>query len=557
MKLKYFLHLNTGNLSQYFTRGIILPSASIEGWINDMQSIYKNGLLLCKEPLVKETKCSLEIVLTETEAENLVKLTDFFHLYSKPLPISRIKKIFFTEPSQSKKTIYNIENGDAFVPKELIKIIDNRKEIDYPERKELDELKQDWSIKNKLYNQVLGGLALLKIGKINDYKNYSDNYFNYLSYINNKVGMDNKNVASADVKQFIKVLRVDNDKSKSNFFAHITNELVDNYYREKFNKSLTIKRGNILIQDTDDTITYILSILATYGNDLGKTKKIDDFIYAVCNNKFKGGLIENICFTFGINQGYSSFYNKYQFDNKEIIIKFKLDSELDYSIIESVYQYIYNQKSDNYHFNYINDWCPKFHNIIDTSKFETYKIFDKLIIHRQKTELGSKEYLQELFNSFETNDLLAPLFNLLNENALKSFRDMLGLNFEKVRNDMNLELDVLKKEKEHLKEENIGLRRENEDLINKSKEVIVKSTTPNDKKSTSSLVFQPEIPLIITNTEDVKILNRSNKIREINKIGELKIIAKYIGIKSVSRFSLKEIDELRNLIIEKEKEELN
>ncbi|WP_341222008.1 hypothetical protein [Polaribacter atrinae] len=558
MKLSYFLHLNTGNLNQYYTRGLIAPSTFIEGWIDDVQSLYKNSLLFCTSTLLKETVCSLEVVLTDNEEkENLFKVSEGFYLYSKPLPISRIKKIYFTEESQSKKTIYNIEKGDAFVPNELIEIKTDREELNYPEYKESIEKKQDWSIKNSLYNQVLGGFALLKIGKENDFKNYSDNYFNFLSYINKKVEKDCENVPSDDAKKFISVLKIENDKSKSNFFGHITNELVENHYKNKFNKKLSTKRGKILIEDIDDSITYILAILATYGNDLGKTKTINDFIYTVSSKDFREEFIENICFTFGINQGYSSFYNKYQFEDSETSIKFKLDSELDYSIIESVYQYVFNHKTENYEFDYISSWCPKYINDIDETKFDTYKIFDKEIIHKQKAELGSKEYLQELFNNFVENAVLAPLFSLLNENVLKSIKDMISRNFNKVSKDIKLELDVLKKENEDLRVENNSLRKENEALLNKNEEITKKLNTSDGKNLTSSLISQQEIPLKITNLEDNKILDRVNQIKKISQIGELKGIAKYVGIKSPSRFTGKDVDELRNLIIEKVKEKLN
>lgn len=558
MKLSYFLHLNTVNLNQYYSRGLIVPSAFIENWIDDEQSLFKNSLLLCASALLKETSCSLEVVLTDNEEkEYLDKVSEGFYLYSKPLPISRIKKVYFTEVSQSKRSIYNIEKGDAFVPKELIEIKTDRDEFNYPEYKDSIEKKQDWTIKNNLYNQVLGGFALLKIGKKSDFKNYSDNYFNFLSYLNKKVEKDCENVPTDDAKKFISVLQIDNDKSKSNFFGHITNELVENHYKEKFNKKLSTKRGKILIEDIDDSITYILAILATYGNDSGKTKTINDFIYAVSSKDFREEFIENICFTFGINQGYASFYNKYQFEDCEISIKFKLDSELDYATIESVYQYIFNHKTENYEFDYISRWCPKYLNDVDETRFDTYKIFDKVIIHKQKAELGSKEYLQELFDNFIENAVLSPLFKLLNDNVLKSIKDMISLNFNKVSKDIKLELDVLKKENELLKVENINLRKENEVLINKSKEIVIRPETTNDKESTSSLISQQEIPLTITNDEDSSILNRANQIRKINKIGELKGIAKYVGIKSASRFTAKEIDELRNLIIEKVKEKLN
>jgi hypothetical protein len=85
MKTNYFLPLNSANISQYFSRGIIIPSINIDGWISDIQSKFGNSILLCNKPLTSETDCSLSIVFSDEEITNRNAISENFFVFNKPL----------------------------------------------------------------------------------------------------------------------------------------------------------------------------------------------------------------------------------------------------------------------------------------------------------------------------------------------------------------------------------------------------------------------------------------------------------------------------------------
>ena len=78
MKINYFLPINSANISQYFRRGIIIPSINIDGWINDIQSKFSKSILRCSKQLTNETDWSLTIVFTDEEIKTYT--VDNMHL---------------------------------------------------------------------------------------------------------------------------------------------------------------------------------------------------------------------------------------------------------------------------------------------------------------------------------------------------------------------------------------------------------------------------------------------------------------------------------------------
>jgi lysyl-tRNA synthetase class I len=83
---------------------------------------------------------------------------------------------------------------------------------------------------------------------------------------------------------------------------------------------------------------------------------------------------------YGINRGYAAFSNKYKFQSKEKIVKFQLNSLLDYYTIESVYQYAYNEIDKSNSFPYLEEWCSKL-NLKATAN--TYKVLDQIVVEKR------------------------------------------------------------------------------------------------------------------------------------------------------------------------------
>ena len=68
----------------------------------------------------------------------------------------------------------------------------------------------------------------------------------------------------------------------------------------------------------DSSITYKLAILSVYGEDSTKRKKTNDLISDCNNMKIPKNKQEGIALIYGINNGYSAFYNTYDKKNSKI-----------------------------------------------------------------------------------------------------------------------------------------------------------------------------------------------------------------------------------------------
>lgn len=552
MKKIYYLPINSANISQYFSRGIIISSIYIDGWISDIQSKFANSILLCSKELTNETDCSLSIVLSGDEPNNIEAISENFFLFNKPLPISRIKSLNFRDEQQSKTTIYNIEKGDAFVPK-LVSIVNEPEIVDVSELSSSNDTvhPEDWSEKIELYNRVLGGFSLMQIADFPN-KAYPKNYFNSLSIINQEVKKQINDFSfDEDYSPYLNI-----SSKKSSIYSKISSDFVAKYAKEKEGFELPIKRGLIKIDEIDkNKNSYLLAILATYGEDSGKLKKNSDFISSIINNSFNSINKEKVCLLVGINQGYSSFKNQYHIQGTTVNTKFKLDSEVDYSIIESVYQYVFNHRSDNTTFPYINEWCPKFNNSLDLQKYETFRVFDKDIIYKKKVSIGEPEYLQELYQSFSKNSLLTPILSILKEQVQKSIKKTIEEIVIKVKSDTEIKLKNsshynINKQKEFEKKIS-ELKEQNEKLKDEIERKIESHYSESNVQESSS-----SYGLKIGIDKNALINKRRETLEKITKIGELQGIAKYYGIKSTTRFKNNDKDKktLRKLITEKEEE---
>ena len=96
------------------------------------------------------------------------------------------------------------------------------------------------------------------------------------------------------------------------------------------------------------------------------------------------GKVEDVSILFGLNNGYSKLRNKYKSPGKDCIVKFTLESKLDYYIIESIYQFIFNSSKTSHAFYYIDKWCPNLQDKQHLKGFETYTILDAVIVFKEK-----------------------------------------------------------------------------------------------------------------------------------------------------------------------------
>ena len=176
--------INATSLAHYFGGACILPSCYYTNKPEDLQDRF-NGLLLLSTHLgTKQTNCCLEIVLDEEERDDLIDVKNGWYLYEKPIPISRVKQILFTNKEQKDTTITNIRLGTAFIPENIISIVNTFESVDVSNVVcPGDIVINDLSVKQKTFDKILGGLAVMKVAHP-VYMNYSENYFSTLSHFN-------------------------------------------------------------------------------------------------------------------------------------------------------------------------------------------------------------------------------------------------------------------------------------------------------------------------------------------------------------------------------------
>jgi len=481
----YFLPINTNNLFFYFQYACIMPRKYFQNTHNDVQNKYEAFLLLnSKNVRTKEENCSLELVFDEDEAKKMIKLNNDFCLYPMPLPISRVKHVLFLDINQKETTITNIEMSTAFVPKKIIKISSIKKEIELPSIEKEEENDNDWTSNIKEFDRLLGGFSLMKLA--GGERNYSENYFSTLSFFNKKIKNEiikNKKEISEkyfDVfigeKQFAKLLPL----IKKPIEEHDIEMLAIEEKQELIKNSI----GGIDLSKLEK-MAYVAAVLYTYkvGDETGY-KKIDTLIRTNFQEVKKG---EGIALYYGLNRGYYVFNNEY----KEKIVKFQLNSQLDYYTIESLYQYAFNGMKSN-DFPYLDDWCPKLKQ--NKSIKEDYKILD-VVVGEKKPEVLSQKFLANSLSSFLQIDKLSE------KKIPELFQEFVEMVYQDTKNELEDDFETQKQEEiENLRnnyEMQIAvLQEENERVNSDLKQLEQKDMTPSkpylQKEEVISIVAEPQ-----------------------------------------------------------------
>ncbi|MDR1371014.1 MAG: hypothetical protein LBJ72_12965 [Dysgonamonadaceae bacterium] len=402
MEKFYYLPIDSTSLAHYFGCACIKPSKYFENKPKDLQDKFNDFLLVTTYFGTQQTDCCLELVFTEPETKELIKIAEGFYLYEKPLPITRIQKIYFKSNEQKQVTITNINMGDAFVPDELIGINKEFEDVQTDQLEKPEDIYiNSYEKQIKTFDGFLGGLALMHLAS-GDYMNYSENYFPTLSLFNSAIQRDlecskthidtryrGAFTGESGFQKIIPYLNKTIDETDVSSMAQEENQTI---IKDKITKIIDLS--------SLDKWTYTIAVLNTYGvGNESKRKKIDELILSNFRSEIKPGKSEGIALCYGINRGYSAFSNKYSLGKNEKIVKFQLNSQLDYYTIESLYQYVFNNIKCSDEFSYLKDWCPKqkWHEI---SKRTDYKILDVTVIGKKKAKVLSKEYWANLSPSF-------------------------------------------------------------------------------------------------------------------------------------------------------------
>jgi hypothetical protein len=558
MEQIFYIPINSGNLAHYFSKALILPTKYLANRLEDIQNKLEYSILLSKSKWIKNTDCSIEIVLTDAELKEMKYISDVFSKLDIPLPISRIKKVFFLDNKQKETTVWNINNGAAFIPEHLISI--EKTSVEFTEddfsTKEISKI-PNVEVESKMnrFNTALGGFAFMKVGgKVwdNFSMEYSENYFKTLSNFNKIIEEQTLKAEKEKGFNFNKKyigLFSTNDSEWSKWQPYIyKNIAVQNVEEiaEKEGLKIEKKLGLINIDSIEKTThLYDLTILATFGES--KNKSIDDLVNSLNNGTIPESKKEDIALLFGLNTGYTKFRNNYKSNNREYNIKFKLDSKLDFYTIESIFQFAFYPNRGSHTFSFIDKMTFPQSTKNNFKDFETYNILDKTIIAKKKQTplenfLGkfSIGFYEKLSNS--AKQFIPTYVTFDNEKAISHFKGLLNDTFI-------IALQQFEKE----------ILAENEELFNIEKQSLISSYEEKIELLKNEIKNKKEKK---TETSGIKTFSDENEIKEISVVSEpivpnniskdyenmslphLKKVAKDKGIKIFAKATRKDLIEL-------------
>ena len=498
-----FLPINSSNLGQYFSKGLISPTKYVEDRIDDVQRKYSEFLLLSDKIVSFDTDCCLEIVFASNE--ELRFLSDGFFIYDKPLPISRVKTIIFKTEEQKDTTIGFITLASAFIPNNLVTIgsFDSKNISDLPE---LNEINNDWSEQIKRFNNRLGSLALMRIAR-EEGMNYSNNYFQTLAMYSKIIESELMN-AKQNTKSIFLNLFHQGERHKY-FLSALSKKIDENEINEmaKIEKQYIVKDKLTGRTDFDklNGDTYILAILGNYGvgNEV-RENKIDGLIISNFRDIVKKDKAEEVALCYGINRGYSVFPAFYKLGEKQVNIKFELNSQLDYYTIESVYQYSFNNQTVSDGFPYLDKWCPTLNKNVTKDSFQ---ILDEVVLQKKSQSTSSKEYLDILFTTFknESNTIFIDIFKTYYQKSVENLLESVVAQSKNEIQVLNNEINVLKETNKKLSDE---------------------------LKSIGSSVSSKNLKIVSTSNETVSNIHTPQYLSEPNNEEDMNTVAKLYELKA-------------------------
>lgn len=466
MRNNFYIPIKSTSLAHYFSKAIILPAKYFTNKPEDIQNRFADSLLLSAGKWVRNCDCAIEVVLTETEAKELSKVSDRFYLYNTPIPISRVKSIFFLDAKQKETTIWNINNGAAFVPDSIVSVEKNR-DIEILSDAEIEagsEFKSTVELSDKIkrFDIILGGFAFMRLGG-KSFMNYSENYFSTLSYFNKLIEEQTLNAAKDKGLKFSNKYIGLFSKQESEWtkwqqyiYQNLDAQEIE-MLADKEGIRVEKKLGLLKIDSINPSShLYELAILATYGDR--KNKSADNLVTDLSNGTIVPEKVEDVTILFGLNNGYSKLRNKYKGPFKDNNVKFTLESKLDYYIIESIYQFVFNGTKSSYIFNYLDSWCPTSKSKPNVKGYETFKILDTVIIAKKKQtplELFLENYSAEIYSTIvkSINQWLPPFSKIDEKEAMLFFEKQL-------RNSLIVAVESLQKRIESECEANYELQKQ-------------------------------------------------------------------------------------------------
>jgi hypothetical protein len=343
---KFYIHTQSDTLAHYLVRGIFCPSRFLSNKNRDIQDQYESFLLLSDKKWNADSDCSIEITLIEEDIAKLIQIQDNYSVLADCLPISRLRKIHFADKKKAENVIWNINQGAAFVPKGAISYEYKSKPetVKLSAKHSFPESHSEQITKTKLerYDRLMGGLAFMKIGLVNSNFKELDTTTNYLSavaYFNSHIANSVKNEKislSTDIQHIF--------SGKNEIFKYLAKSISIDDVAElgKKEKQKVQKQFNAIKFESIEpkSQTYKLAILHTYGK--GKVKSDNDLVSGLLSTT-ASNLVEELALVFGLHTGYTALRNSYSSKSVKVDVKFKLNSKLEFYLIESLFNFAFKE----------------------------------------------------------------------------------------------------------------------------------------------------------------------------------------------------------------------
>lgn len=371
MKSLYY-PIDSQNLFFVFSHGCICPACLYGERLGDVQSRNQTYVLLTEAKKIPAgSDVRIEVKVTDSERNSMLKCGK--HLfYSGILPISRIVSIAFRYNIKNVRT--QVEANTAYLPNRLFaKQADkNLCGNDQVENVENNPKVEEVARLKTQYDKVLGGMALAAIAGRKDAR-MSLNFSMYLSYFNPLV----RDILADNKVEFKSPFDNSSYKTVSNYIKQSSIISKDIVRESAAAEGQVIPRTGIMKKEDYSGLTgtpYLLYILYNYkanelDNDGNGTDKIDSLI---CK-RFDGVKDKELAaYCYGRHRGYAVFRKAYG----DVPCKFKLDNDVDYIIIESVFKSVCKEHPDStYYTSLLKDVTKGIHKPSDQSDENTFDVF--------------------------------------------------------------------------------------------------------------------------------------------------------------------------------------
>lgn len=432
------MQIHRSNLADYISKAIIVPTKYIENRTEeDIQSKNKDCILLSDGYFntLTDNQILLEIVLTEEEIQLLESISfnieDKIYACTVPLPITRITQIYVDnkEIVSQYQSIFTI--GDVgYFPSERFTVLTKKfkkelKQYPLPPCSIQSNIGEEKLLK---YDKILGLFAFIK--NTNFYfsnrekciSNYSNHYFTLLGQLNSAIEV--KKIHESKLKFLKELLQIEETSfaliKKLYKKEQIDDEFIKDIANENKNEKLLLELFDEMtkmealksLEDTKDFHSAYLYINRFDGDMESLKFKIQEIE--------KVDRAEILLAMFGLYYGYSKIrarealeveddvFKNLLIDGREKNMKFMLDSKLDYITIESIYQYVFNDKIDNEEFDYL----------VYPKKYTPIKITsNKKVINWYTIE--RKKYFDVELMTLSKNDWRTIITNILEKYGMK------------------------------------------------------------------------------------------------------------------------------------------